>query len=75
MKFLNDIKGKDEIEYDSDSDCEDLSNRLHGSLRAHSPSPIRKRGSLHDLFTTPQTSGSMALTHGLMANDNNNMQE
>lgn len=72
MKFLNNmIESKDEIKYDSDSDdeCGDLSNRLHVNLRAHSPSPIRKRGSLHDLFTQPQTSEPMAMTHSLIGNE------
>jgi len=68
MKFLNNNDSKDELNYDSD--CENLPNRLHSGLRAHSPSPIRKRGSLLDLFGTPSNNGQMAMTHnGLMGTE------
>lgn len=40
------------------------------AIRAHSPSPIRKRGSLLDLFATPNEA-SMAMTHGDMISNQN----
>lgn len=65
MKLLNEHESKDEFECDSNPDSPLVPSRLQDSLRAHSPSPIRKRGSLLNLFTASQ-SGSMALTNGML---------
>mmetsp|Transcript_32812 Transcript_32812/g.43250 ORF Transcript_32812/g.43250 Transcript_32812/m.43250 type:complete len:94 (+) Transcript_32812:1671-1952(+) len=65
MKFLHENNSKDDLNYDSSQDSPLVPSRLHGSLRAHSPSPIRKRGSLLNLFSA-SNSGSMALTNGMV---------
>ena len=47
------------------------------TFRAYSPSPIRKRGSLLDLFSTNNNiaDSNMALTYGGNMIDNNNVQQ
>ena len=65
LKFLNDDaeECKDSVNYD-DSTQESPLLPQHLTLRAISPSPIRKRGSLQNLFSATGT-GSMALTGGM----------
>lgn len=65
LKFLNDDveESKDSVNAD-DSTQESPLLPQHLMLRAHSPSPIRKRGSLQNLFNASD-SGSMAMTGGL----------
>ena len=65
MKLLNDHEDDHDHECDSNQDSPLVPSRLQDSLRAHSPSPIRKRGSLLNLFTA-SNSGSMALTNGML---------
>ena len=54
MKFLEENDDKDEYDCDSSNDSPSplMPNQIQESLRAHSPSPIRKRGSLLNLFST-----------------------
>ena len=64
MKFLGHCYSKDELEDVSSNGSHEITAGLN-NFRAHSPSPVRKRGSLLDLFSMPDNS-EMALTHGLM---------
>jgi len=64
-------KQEDKSGYSSDNEEDDANPTTIGggilsynNLRAHSPSPIRKRGSLLDLFKTFNHDASMALTTG-----------
>ena len=66
MNFLADTpNNKDDLNSDSEEPV--TPDRLYMNLRAHSPSPIRKRGSLLDLFNTSNEKGrSMAQTQDHM---------
>ena len=70
IKFLERSDSKDNLDYDSSQECDSPgasttgNHNLMMSMRAHSPSPIRKHGSLLDLFDTMTTNG-VSMTQGL----------
>ena len=68
MRFLNDEDdANDRLNCDSSQESPLLPDRLSESLRAHSPSPIRKRGSLLNIFSASNSGlGSMGLTNGMI---------
>ena len=65
-QLLENSGSNEEMGYDSgDQSSPTTPRRMPVTFRAHSPSPIRKRGSLLDLFST-QVDSNVALTCGTM---------
>ena len=68
-KFLNDRdrENDEDFAFDSDPDSPDNLQRVPLSMRAHSPSPIRRKGSLLEMFHPPNDP-NMALTQSQITN-------